>query len=73
MGPETNQVSEGIRPEEDADKARTGMSHELDQVLPLWAAVPTHGGNHQLHALNWFIRHSLWRYREKKTLEIGLC
>ena len=35
MGLETNQVSEGIRPEEDADKARTGMSHELDQVLPL--------------------------------------
>ena len=31
MGPETNQVSEGIRPGQDTDKARTGMSHELDR------------------------------------------
>ena len=35
MGPETNQVSEGIRPGQDTDKALTGMSHELDQVLSL--------------------------------------
>lgn len=48
---ETHQVSRG--PIHRPDVACTGLRYQLDELEPLCAVVPAHGGDNRFHALNW--------------------